>query len=299
MQSQLASPQAFETWFRPIVARELTPERVDLEVPNAFFVDWIHEHYLTKLRAALSETLGSCPDVHFSAREPVPVPPHAGSRNAPYVPRAGRARDAGARARVARQPAAPAADVRDVRGRRQQSLHARRGHGRVAASGRGLQSAVHLWRFRPRQDAHPARRRPRGEAAAAGCARVLRVGRALHQRDDLRHPARRDAGVPQQVPHRGRAAGGRRAVPGRQAEHAGGVLPHLQRAARRPQADRGHRRQAAQGHRRHGGAAHLALQPGPGRRHAAAGSRNAHRHPAQPLRAGIRAACGSRTTSCC
>jgi chromosomal replication initiator protein len=82
IQDQLASPQAYDTWFRPILARELSPERVDLEVPNAFFVDWIHEHHLTKLRAALAETLGSCPDVHFSPREPVPVPPLGGSRMA-------------------------------------------------------------------------------------------------------------------------------------------------------------------------------------------------------------------------
>ena len=85
VQAQLASPQAFETWFRPIVARELSPQQVDLEVPNAFFVDWIHEHHLTTLRRALAETLGSCPDVRFSPREPVPVPPHAAARPVTYA----------------------------------------------------------------------------------------------------------------------------------------------------------------------------------------------------------------------
>ena len=69
----LANPQTFETWFRPIVARELNPEQVDLEVPNAFFVDWIHEHHLTTLRLALTDILGHCPDVRFSPREPVAV----------------------------------------------------------------------------------------------------------------------------------------------------------------------------------------------------------------------------------
>jgi chromosomal replication initiator protein len=86
IKDQLASTQAYDTWFRPILARELTPERVELEVPNAFFVDWIHEHHLTRLRAALAETLGSCPDVHFSPREPVPVAPHARSRPAAPAP---------------------------------------------------------------------------------------------------------------------------------------------------------------------------------------------------------------------
>lgn len=75
VQSRLSSVQAFETWFRPIVARELSPRLADLEVPNAFFVDWIHEHHLTTLRHALTDVLGSCPDIRFSPREPVAPPP--------------------------------------------------------------------------------------------------------------------------------------------------------------------------------------------------------------------------------
>lgn len=71
VQSRLESHQAFETWFRPIVARELGPQLVDLEVPNAFFVDWIHEHHLSTLRKALCEVFGETPEVRFSPREPV------------------------------------------------------------------------------------------------------------------------------------------------------------------------------------------------------------------------------------
>ncbi len=74
LKGRLASEQAFETWFRPVLARELGPARVELEVPNPFFVDWIHEHHLAALRDALSETLGHCPDVRFVARDPVPPP---------------------------------------------------------------------------------------------------------------------------------------------------------------------------------------------------------------------------------
>ena len=75
LRDRLTSEQAFETWFRPIVVRELSPEAVDLEVPNAFFVDWIHEHHLTALRHACAEVLGHCPEVRFTAREPEPLPP--------------------------------------------------------------------------------------------------------------------------------------------------------------------------------------------------------------------------------
>jgi len=74
LKPRLASEQAFETWFRPVVPRELSAAQVELEVPNAFFVDWIHEHHLTALRHALAETLGRCPDVRFSAREPAAPP---------------------------------------------------------------------------------------------------------------------------------------------------------------------------------------------------------------------------------
>lgn len=75
VKAKLSSQQAFETWFRPIIARELGPDTVDLEVPNAFFVDWIHEHHLTVLRSGLSDVLGTCPDIRFSPREPIAPPP--------------------------------------------------------------------------------------------------------------------------------------------------------------------------------------------------------------------------------
>jgi chromosomal replication initiation ATPase DnaA len=111
VKSQLASPQAFETWFRPIEALELTPARVELEVPNVFFADWIHEHYLTVLRQALADELGQCPELRFSPREPVAAPLSARARRrAPCRDRHHDSRgDAhGAGARVARQPAASA-----------------------------------------------------------------------------------------------------------------------------------------------------------------------------------------------
>ena len=74
VRDRLTSSQAFDTWFRPIVAREFGPQSVDLEVPNAFFVDWIHEHHLHLLRQAFTDVLGDCPDIRFSAREPLPLP---------------------------------------------------------------------------------------------------------------------------------------------------------------------------------------------------------------------------------
>lgn len=97
VKSRLGSLQAFDTWFRPIVARELSPQLVDLEVPNAFFVDWIHEHHLSTLRVALHDVMGVTPEVRFTPREfsaSLPPPAAPASRAAAPAPpadtRAGR-----------------------------------------------------------------------------------------------------------------------------------------------------------------------------------------------------------------
>ena len=74
VKGRLESEQAFETWFRPITPRELSPQSVELEVPNAFFVDWIHEHHLPALRQSLAEVLGETPEIRFTPREPTAPP---------------------------------------------------------------------------------------------------------------------------------------------------------------------------------------------------------------------------------
>ena len=61
---------------------------------------------------------------------------------------------------------------------------------------------------------------------------------AIHERDDQRAPLRPRARVPRALPQRRRAARGRRAVPGGEGRHADRVLPHVQRALRRAEADR-------------------------------------------------------------
>ena len=84
VRGRLRSHQAFDTWFKPIVPLALSPDTVELEVPNAFFVDWIHEHHLAALRASLAEVFGGSPMIHFvpretsaadAARRPVAAPP--------------------------------------------------------------------------------------------------------------------------------------------------------------------------------------------------------------------------------
>jgi len=86
VRGRLGSPQAFDTWFKPIVARAISPRLVELEVPNAFFVDWIHEHHLAALRQSLSEVLGAAPEVRFCALEPAAAAPPPEPRPAAAVP---------------------------------------------------------------------------------------------------------------------------------------------------------------------------------------------------------------------
>ncbi len=94
MRDRLGSPQAFETWFRPIVPLEIGPGSVELEVPNAFFVDWIHEHHLPVLRQCLAEALGAIPEIRFTPRDPAgrAEPAPAGRIPAAPVPAARPAR---------------------------------------------------------------------------------------------------------------------------------------------------------------------------------------------------------------
>ncbi len=68
VQGRLGSQQTFETWFKPIQPIRLGPHAVELEVPNSFFVDWIHQHHLPALRAVVAEVLGADREIRLSTR---------------------------------------------------------------------------------------------------------------------------------------------------------------------------------------------------------------------------------------
>jgi len=70
VRGRVESQQAFDTWFHPITPRAIDPRSVELEVPNAFFVDWIYEHHLPALRDSLAEVLGGAPEIQLVPREP-------------------------------------------------------------------------------------------------------------------------------------------------------------------------------------------------------------------------------------
>ena len=61
--------QNFETWIAPVRFLSRNKNEVLLEVPNKFFRDWLTEHYIAKLEAALSSSARSSVRVVFQVNE--------------------------------------------------------------------------------------------------------------------------------------------------------------------------------------------------------------------------------------
>ena len=51
-------PQAYKTWFEPIVAVKLADNALSIQVPSKFFYEWLEEHYVKILKVALTKQLG-------------------------------------------------------------------------------------------------------------------------------------------------------------------------------------------------------------------------------------------------
>ena len=51
-------PQAYKTWFEPIVAIKLSDLSLSIQVPSKFFYEWLEEHYVKILKVALTKELG-------------------------------------------------------------------------------------------------------------------------------------------------------------------------------------------------------------------------------------------------
>ena len=51
-------PQAYKTWFEPIVAIKLADLSLSIQVPSKFFYEWLEEHYVKILKVALTKELG-------------------------------------------------------------------------------------------------------------------------------------------------------------------------------------------------------------------------------------------------
>lgn len=51
-------PQAYKTWFVPIIAVKLQEKSLSIQVPSKFFYEWLEEHYVKILKVALTKELG-------------------------------------------------------------------------------------------------------------------------------------------------------------------------------------------------------------------------------------------------
>ena len=51
-------PQAYKTWFEPIVAVKLSNNALSIQVPSKFFYEWLEEHYVKILKVVLTKELG-------------------------------------------------------------------------------------------------------------------------------------------------------------------------------------------------------------------------------------------------
>lgn len=51
-------PQAYKTWFEPIVAVKLEKTSLSIQVPSKFFYEWLEEHYVKILKVALTKEIG-------------------------------------------------------------------------------------------------------------------------------------------------------------------------------------------------------------------------------------------------
>jgi chromosomal replication initiator protein len=67
--SQKISQQPFEIWLKPLKLLNISENRLDLEVPNKFFKDWISENYQALIKDILYQTTKNHYSVHFHLKE--------------------------------------------------------------------------------------------------------------------------------------------------------------------------------------------------------------------------------------
>jgi chromosomal replication initiator protein len=66
------NPQTFETWFKPTRGTGISGSTLVLEVPNSFFKDWLLEHHLEVIKAALNNASGQALTIDFEYLQPEP-----------------------------------------------------------------------------------------------------------------------------------------------------------------------------------------------------------------------------------
>lgn len=71
---QNIEPQQFNTWFKPIRPVSFIESELTIEVPSAFFMEWLEGAYLDLLRAALKKEIGADAQLKYVFRPVVKQP---------------------------------------------------------------------------------------------------------------------------------------------------------------------------------------------------------------------------------
>jgi len=61
----LVNKQTIETWFKPMRLRGIENDKIVIECPSKFFMDWVSEHHREKISYALRKVVGFEPDIQF------------------------------------------------------------------------------------------------------------------------------------------------------------------------------------------------------------------------------------------
>ena len=72
--SQNIEAKQFQTWFKPIRPVSLVDSELTIEVPSAFFMEWVEGAYLDLMKAALKKEIGVAAKLKYVFR-PVRVQP--------------------------------------------------------------------------------------------------------------------------------------------------------------------------------------------------------------------------------
>ena len=289
LRDQLTEAVWFST-FQDVVPLEANGDHLAISVPSNHVRDRILTRYLPLVTEALDDIVApgcaldivvaagsSAADTHRRAaadqRPGAPLDDAASATGPDGVGAARRGRPQ------------PPLHVRDVRQGRLQPVRPGRRAARRRDAGPLVQPAVHLRLGRPRQDPPAARHRALRPPQLPAPRGALRLHRDVPQRVRRRHPDQHRQRLQAALPRHRRAAHRRHPVPGEPRGPPGGVLPHVQLAARRQQADRDLVRPHARRHPDARGTPARPLQVGPDHRHPAARPGDPPGHPAQQGRA--------------
>lgn len=72
--SRELSEQSFRTWFDPVRCIEITSSALILTVPDAYFGQWLKNHYENLIQSAVEETTGNRCSVDYKVEAPIRTP---------------------------------------------------------------------------------------------------------------------------------------------------------------------------------------------------------------------------------